>query len=219
MPKLYTMHDARIADAGETVAAIDQTNPLHAEAIISDARAPLVRWSGWIGGPAARDDGTFDADFRTWTPAGREAFDAWAATLAGETWLRPHCRHVVSDVQTCLNLVRSWEDQAELPLRLLLDPAALLTASMLGQAEDHLARAIETLGSHELVPAVVLADVTLIESTDRYEPDVAPAPLGTGAIGLETWAAAVRLAGGLPDRPLVIDDEAPEEARSTARDW
>jgi hypothetical protein len=152
--------------------------------------------------------GLFPRDFRTWSREGWEAMsgslDAMLPaiiTARAELWLRPHARHILADPQGCISFLRAREHQ---PVRLLLDPAAFLTGSMLASAEDHLARAFDALGSHPSVRAVVLANV---QRTDPDDQDaLGPAPLHRGlldaALILRPWRAACP-----PHLPVALLDE------------
>jgi hypothetical protein len=111
----WTLHHDRITRPHDSVCAHALwNNPLgDAPAPPAPSDLPIARWTGWLGGPRTLDDGTFEANFRTWTPAGRERFDQWiehARRTDAGIWLRPHARHVISDVQTSLSLLRAWED-------------------------------------------------------------------------------------------------------------
>jgi hypothetical protein len=170
---------------GEIFAAIEQANLAHAAPPLPTPQAALRRivcWSGWPGDDAPPGSGTFPRDFRTWTPAGRAALASacktWRTALSPrgvQLCLRPHARHILSDVQGTLAFLRSHPD-----LHLVLDPASLFAASMLQRAEDHLARIFESLGSHRTTVALLLANV---ERCDPDDPDaLRPAPLRRGLI-------------------------------------
>lgn len=128
------------------IAAVVGGNPL-ADDWLLDLELPssrVVLWSGTLA------EGLFDDDPRTWMRSGHDAFrrfcDAAAPTLVARGMtlaFRPHARHILSDVQGCLDFLRGREGQ---PFELALAPADLLTAEMLPAAEDHLIRIYETLG-------------------------------------------------------------------------
>lgn len=189
----------RAPETAEEVARVITENPLadgfDAEAVFaSGARRVIVR-SGWIGEEAEGD--IFPASFRTWTVEGWRRFEeacralANAARAAGaELILWPHHRHVLSDPQACMTLLKRWGDQGEAPpFRLLIEPAAFLTHGMLAAAEDHLRRAFESLTHPESVArrhvaAVVLSGIEPAASihADAADPELVPAPLGTGVL-------------------------------------
>ncbi len=168
-------------EGGEPLAVVSAANPLrHGPLNIFGAARRVVCWSGWFGDEAQK----FDRDFRTWTREGWAALDAWCdevlphAVAAGATLcFRPHPRHVLADAQACVSFLKRREGQ---PVEVLLDAAGLLTASMLGRAEDHLKRMLEALANHPAVPAVVVSNVA-VSATD---PELLePAPVGNGLLG------------------------------------
>jgi len=155
MGVLRLEHD-RICDREATWARVDGSNLLEASQGDPKMLGPrVVRWSGWFG------DETFALDPRTWGPGGWKKFEATCEVLAeraGDSGipviLRPHARHVLSDAQRCLTFLRRWEGR----LGLLLDPVAMLEASMLERAEEHLDRIVEALGEHPGVAGVVVCN-------------------------------------------------------------
>lgn len=115
----------------------------------------LVVWSGGLG------EGLFDADPRTWMSPGwaalSEALPRWLEKCEGagiRPVLRPHARHVMSDAPGIARVLREFPG-----VRVLLDPAAMLTANMIATAEDHFTRTLSSLGHHERVMGVVMANV------------------------------------------------------------
>lgn len=101
---------------------------------------PLVSWSGWAGEQPGLTGGVWSAAFETWGPAGRAAFDKRIDALAGRTdrvLIRPHARHVVSDIPSVATLARRFEGGS---VGVLLEPAALFTPEMLPDADEHLER-------------------------------------------------------------------------------
>lgn len=189
------MQGDRIADeGGHTWALVSHANPLDVGFEFAGAQR-VVAWTGWFGEGADAAAGRFPRDFRTWTPGAwkslRERIDEAAAKLAagGELLLRPHARHVISDPQACIMLVK------DLPpgVRILLDPVSMLTPAMLGSAEDHLARAME------LAP---FAAAVLISGADLVDDDeLRAAREGTALHRDAVRAAADRLA---PDLPRIL---------------
>ncbi len=116
-------------------------------------------------------------DVANWGSAGMRAFDEASArirdALAGTPkrvlW-RPHARHIISDAQRGLALMRQLADDGLSDrFGLALDPSALLEPTMLPTAEDHLARAFEALAP--------LADlVFLTGARGRTNPASLPEP-------------------------------------------
>lgn len=136
-----------------------EANPLEegvltGETLVSHPATPVV-WTGSLAGPL------FARDPRTWSPAGWAALGAWCDAVrdvlehaARTVMLRPHARHVLSDVQRC---VRFFEDRAGQPFTLALEPAAMLEPTMLAGAEDHLGRIFEFLAPRAAV--VIMSNV------------------------------------------------------------
>lgn len=126
-------------------------------------------WSGTLA------EGLFDTDFHTWGPKGMVALEQRLDALVPECVslglqlvLRPHARHVISDAQRAARLMLQRSGS---PLRLLLDPASMLTAGMLPAAEDHLTRMFEVLGPMPAVAGVLLANVAAPATAAADEPD------------------------------------------------
>ncbi len=137
-------------------AAVDHANVL-AFSGPQSWRGRRVFWSGWMGETIS------SLDHHTWSKEAWQRLDAWcdrvAPTLAhaGATaCFRPHPRHVLSDVQSCATFLKRRAGQ---PFEVLLDPAGLLTPSMISRAEDHILRALDALAEHPSVPAIVVANV------------------------------------------------------------
>jgi hypothetical protein len=113
----------------------------------------------WSGSFAELDGGgAFDDDPRTWGPKGWEALRARVeAEIKDSVAIRPHARHVVSDIPGCRRLIQSeWGIQRGISL--CYDPASMMTLAMMDRAEDHLRRMYEAL---ELIPAERLAMVVV----------------------------------------------------------
>ncbi len=107
----------------------------------------IVR-SGSLDGPA----------FETWGPKGWEALETRCEGVAGsgaELLVLPHAGDVLSDVQRCLKFLDRWAEASE-PIGLIVDPAAMMTDSMLNRAADHLGRMAASLLSRRGVRAVVV---------------------------------------------------------------
>jgi hypothetical protein len=158
----------------------------HDVGLVQPDRRPLPDAHGrvacWTGSPSPVP---MARDVRTWGPEGMKALEsACDAALerigpaGGRLLLRPHARHVLSDVQRCLTFMLKRSEQ---PIGLLLDPTAMLDASMLAKASDHLRRSIETLAP--MADAAWLANIagTGTDEDDEDAP-LAPAPLHQGLI-------------------------------------
>lgn len=165
--------------ARQPVASFVDGNPL-ADDWLLDLEVPgdvIITWSGTLASTLFGDDP------RTWMRAGHDAFRAYcdsaAPTLVAQERriaFRAHARHVLSDVQGCLNFLRMREGQ---PFDLAFAPADLLTPDMLPNAEDHLTRAFEALGSRA---KVVLLHDALPSDGDDGELPILPVPLGRGVL-------------------------------------
>jgi hypothetical protein len=92
----------------------------------------------------------------SWMPRSRDLFGAFVAELEAAApdrplWVWPSAGHVISDVPSLLSFLRAhprW--------RFVLDPLAMLTASMAARTEDHLVRIFESLADHDAATALVL---------------------------------------------------------------
>ena len=113
----------------------------------------------WSGSYAEVDGGgMFDEDPRTWGP---RAWDELGARVGREVYggvvIRPHAKHVVSDVPGCRRLIESdWAIARD--VHLCYEPAGMMTIGMLARAEDHLRRMYEAI---ELMPSERLAMVVV----------------------------------------------------------
>lgn len=130
----------------------------------------LVAWSGTFASEP------FAGDMRNWMRPGWDALqarlDAWRAPLADagvRLALHPHATHLLSDVAGAMRLLVQRPQE---PFDVLLAPADLLTATMLGDGareagrarlpesqdvREHLARAFSALGPR--TPLCVIGDV------------------------------------------------------------
>ncbi len=207
----------RVVDGGRRLCAswlmrnpMDLDDPLVGAA--GDARVVIVE-SGWLDGETGFVRGVVRSGFRTWTPAGWRAMEAMLMRAAAsaqrrgcEVWVRSHARQVLSDPQSCLTWLRGLESAgwAQGSVRLLLDPASLLTAGMLGEAEDHVQRAVSAVAGHALLGGVVVGGCALVEMPPGDEvvgsasgPEMALGPGDAGALPAGLVARAVdRWAGG-----------------------
>ena len=141
-----------------------------------------ILWSGSLG------ESLFADEPRNWMPAGRAALAAFCDSaarplgLAGKRMcFRPHHRHVLSDVQGSLSFLRERDGQ---PFGIALSPADLLTPDMLRDAEDHLARAIGSLGH--------LADVVIVEDLRPGPDGLERVPFGEGVLPADRYARLLR---------------------------
>ena len=148
--KLYVLRGNVIHasdNPGDVIAHVDQRNPLSPAWRIPAQVAEnqrLVIWSGTLG------DDLFQSDPRNWMAGGRSALDSFCGRIASELEqrdirlaIRPHARHVLSDG---LSTRRFFDDHADSPFELALDPAAMLEPSMAHAVEEHLERIFEMLG-------------------------------------------------------------------------
>jgi hypothetical protein len=203
---------------GVPFAAVLDVNPLgDGDLVLTDLTPAkrLVLPSGWFGGPDRCVDGVYPRDLRAWTAPGADALAALADTLAEwagpRGWtvcFRPHARHVLSDPQRVLSFLRGRESG---PFEILLDPAAMLTASMLGAAGDHLRRAADALGGHPRVCAVAVSGVEVVRGPDGSD-ECRPCALGRGSI--EAAVIADALGPALSRKPVVLSAEGLGEQRA-----
>lgn len=161
---------------------------------------PLACWSGWTAAEADPATGRFPVSMEAWGPSAwqamldacREVQAVGAGGAGGRLLLRPHARHILSDAQRCLRLL-----ETSLAPALLLEPAAMLTESMLPDAAEHLERMLGALAGRDGVWGLVLSGV---------EP--APGGGGEGAGG-----------EGLRPCPLTRGVLAPEILLEAAARW
>ncbi len=184
-------------------------NPFESEPS-AGAGARLALWSGSMASWDADPDGLAAPDPRTWSAAGWERLEeacralAAAAKDASEVLFRTHASHILSDVPSCLRFLRQVEQWGGRG-GLLLDPAAMLTASMLPAAPDHLERVFANLGPHPATAAVVLSNVTSPDPEDPMRP-LRTAPLHRGL--LDPVLLVTLLRRHVPrETPVVLLDE------------
>ncbi|MEM1422739.1 MAG: hypothetical protein AAGH64_01935 [Planctomycetota bacterium] len=110
----------------------------------------LIVWSGAIA------DGLFEKSPATWMPSGLERLGAWLDRSGGagaaRILVRPHARHVLCDAHRTASFLADRDH-----VGLALAPVALLESDMLHDAQDHLERALITLGRR--AECVVLQNV------------------------------------------------------------
>ncbi|MBL0869919.1 MAG: hypothetical protein IBJ18_05005 [Phycisphaerales bacterium] len=186
---------------------------------------PVACWSGSV----EAEEGLFTPSIRTWGPAGQAAFEAAALVFQKigaerSVWLRTHARHVLCDSVRC---ERVFAKHATERLKLLADPAGLFTRQMVGKAEDHLQRTMESFArqwsSTNQIAAVVLTGlvdpsggVADPMQTDTGEPmravGLRQVTGGGGGDGGLVVRAFVESFGGLEKRvPVVLLDDEPRE--------
>lgn len=134
-------------------------------------------------------------DLRNWMPAGIEACRSAlgsARTRAEDRGQRlvivPHALHLVSDLHSTLRLLREHQG-----IGVAIAPAALLTASMLEHADDHLTRILGTLGP--IADAIILHDLARCVDLDG-EPAVRACAWRSGV--LDATLVASLLPPGIP---------------------
>lgn len=198
------------AGAPSAWGAFLDANPLGG-AWIADTELPARRIVSHSGTLA---DTPFGDDPRTWMKPGHERLKAFcddvepALRAHGRTLcFRPHHRHVLGDVHASVKLLR---DRAGGPFEILLSPGDLLAPSMLGQAEDHLARMFAHLGP--IAAGVLLFDIaTTAESTETGL--LQHRRLGEGLLPMPLVASL--LAEHVPaETPLILLPGALDEQRS-----
>ncbi len=184
-------------------AVVLEGNPLGTSGMTLPAGVPaVVCRSGWIEPESDDEADRADAARRTWSGEGRSRFEAaWgslrtrAETQGTGLWLLPHAGDVIGDVPA-LRTLAGYD--------VLLEPSALLTASMIPDAGDHFDRFLEPLESGGLVRAV------LVTNTDG----VRRVPIGTGRIDpAALLALAERVASWAPVCVLAGDEAALPAAR------
>lgn len=178
--------------AGGNVLADDWTPPEPGE-----VEGDLVVWSGTLA-PDLLTSHPY-----TWMSPGREALAERLVGLmslvrdaGGRVLLRPHARHVLSDPPSIRAFMKELGD---VPVSILLEPAAMFEPSMLGpEAEDHLERI--GLGLGDLAAAIVESDV--VPATDGPFDGCRLVALGAGRLPAEGWTRM--MAGRIPpDIPRV----------------
>jgi sugar phosphate isomerase/epimerase len=185
----------------------------------SEPQAPIqpeqtaVFWSGWFDDQAQPESGVFHHDPRTWTAKGWDTLEARLAEIlpvfeaaGARLLLRPHVRHVISDAPSVRRILGKFETPA---LGIFLEPAAMLTAGMAGDARDHLTRILEALAHHERVAAILLTGAERPargEADPEHDDILVPAPLTRGTLDYHDLLAVLKGHGPF-ERPLVLYDE------------
>ena len=165
VPAFDVLGDAALTSDAEAIAEIARA-----------ARRPLAVWTGGLG------DSLFDLSPRTWANDGWLALTAGLAAMPAPVVLRPHARHVLADPMRTLRFLRERE-AAGAPCSVLLEPAALLSPSMLDprSLDDHLTRALEMLGP--AAEAILLSNVRApANGSDDLEAPLSLTGLAGGAI-------------------------------------
>src|SRR6185295_13688299 len=125
-----------------------------------------------------------------------------------EWWMIPRVGDVLSDIPSSLGFLRSRQGQ---PFGLLLDPAALLTESMLRHWVDHVERSLEAIGAHEACRAIVLHNVGEQEG-DSVDARLALTGLEEGRLsGASLLSRAVEVPG---ERSLIVERRDVTEVRA-----
>ncbi|USN99445.1 MAG: hypothetical protein H6810_01860 [Phycisphaeraceae bacterium] len=186
----------------EVEAALVDLNPLAGAgaALPAGLSAPVaaVR-SGRIVPESDDETDRVDASRRTWSDEGRTRFEEAWHELAGEAesrgvrlWLHPHAGDVIGDVPG----LRALASRAvACGSGVLLEPAVLLTASMIPDAEDHFARIVEPLESSGLVRAVLVANTDGHDRCPIGEGQIEPGVLVELARRVAAWAPVAVLNG------------------------
>ena len=145
-----------------------------------DNELPSDRVACWSGTLAEGPD-LFAPHPHNWMNPGREALDAFLDEMIPQIeradrrlTLIPHARHVLSDVQGSINLVR---ERTDTPVDVALAPTHLLTPSMIDVVEDHFSRAFETLAGP--APFLILQDF-VVDPDDSER--LRTVPLGEGLL-------------------------------------
>lgn len=133
--------------AERTLLEAVSASPIALDQLASRAKRAVFRTGS---PPVSVTDDDAMASFRAWGPGARAALDeaieqlSAPALSAGITLtLWPHAADVLSDIPSCLSLLRKFES-----VELIVQPRDLLTETMLPRAEEHLARIFEAFETH-----------------------------------------------------------------------
>ncbi len=166
----------KLGEPDRVAAAWIDGNPLHPTwvATVETPSSRLWCWSGTLA------EEPFAIHPPNWMSPGRSSLDAFvqAATTtlrnsAQALCLRPHHRHVLSDVPGCMRLLR---ENAGIGLHISLAPADLISPDMVKDLPDHLERIFSTLGPRAAI--VLLQDLGPIDQHNL----LAPVALGDGIL-------------------------------------
>jgi len=187
-------------DPSEVAFCFVGDNPLGPGWLI-DNELPSDRIACWSGTLAEGPD-LFAPHPHNWMNPGRETLDAMLDEMVPQLekagrrlTLIPHARHVVSDVQGSINLIR---ERADTPIEVALAPTHFLTPSMTDVVEDHFTRAFETLAGP--APFLLLQDFVV----DEEDPErLRTVPLGEGALDRTMTLSLVKHHWN-SEKPLVL---------------
>jgi len=161
----------------------------------------IACWSGTLDLESVANGDLFSPHPHNWMNPGSEALDRFLDEMIPELerherrlCLIPHARHVLSDVQGSINLLRA---RGSAPIEVALSPVSLLTPSMLDTLEEHLERSFETLA--EQAPFLYLHDAAI----DRHRDLLTPTAMGSGVIDANVMREAIRRHWPA-DKPVVI---------------
>lgn len=198
---LHVLRGERITNlvSGDTFADLLPTDLLTSAAAFAAPRSGrAVAWSGRV------DEGD-GPGVRTWGAPGRAALMSCCDRLEpvlraarAAVLLRPHARHVLSDVPACAGFLR---ERARGPFGVLVDPVSMLTAPMLARAIDHVERTVDAL-----IPLPGVAGVVISNADRGADGDVRAVPITRGVLDPDALSRLIRRA--VPgDLPLVLVDD------------
>ena len=121
----------------------------------------LIVRSGLIETDSDDETDKMDAARRTWSQEGRDRFDAAWADLSAQAesqsiglWVHPVAGDVLGDIPALRGLA-AGSPKADI----FLEPAALITPSMVDTAEDHFVRMLDGLVESGVVRAVAMTNI------------------------------------------------------------
>jgi len=209
--------------SGAPVATIAHTSIFDAAFEAEVERSSGATIIAWSGRADDTDPDPFAADPRSWMPGG-SAMPEFLARLDAlvpilrrtrvRVLIRPHARHIVSDVPRAVAMLHHHSKSTTPHFGLALEPSALLEPSMVPAAIDHARRALESLGHRASI--VILTNIAGPASPDAWF------TLSRLESGLIPGAELVNLAEHLVphDCPIAVlpgDDAALAALRSRAR--
>lgn len=203
--------EGRVVAAAIGANLLDEALDGAALASLAPDGAALIVRTGWLG-----ECHTIDGGERVWTPHpaqwlgdARARFDASVDALLGALdgrplWLWPHARHVLSDGPS----LRRWlEDRGEDAPGVLLEPSALLTEPMLGEAEEHLDRVVQTAEVSRAVRgrvcAVLARGVRAFEGGEPGQVELAACVRSDGLVEADLVDRTARRLAELTGAPIV----------------